>query len=479
MPALDQSVIVDLTGRLAKYLSQLGGYGEPTFLASGGSAAVFRVDSANGVRAFKACAPELLSGPSGPAERRRLEIQRRLIGHPCASLVQTYRVEEAEGTAFTEMEFVDWPELTQVLASVPDEAIIPLFTQLVDAVKFLGSNNIVHRDIKPENIKVSPDFAKLKLLDLGVAREVEVTDAGEAAVTDHGKLRPFLATAQYSSPEYLFRLDEPSARLWKGLNLYQLGAVLHDLVMKEPLFQHEMSLGNRWLVARAVLTKTPTFADTNPARLSHLKALAGRCLVKDLDARLQLVGWEDFVLEGAKDPVAALRGRLAKGRVSVGGQVKAAAASRLEFDRMEFTRRFVQRIRAELLPICGTNLPLTVTPSAPGEAPHAKFVFTADKQVLLECVVHFAWQEQLYERTAHVSLQARIFCTGRDEIPTEASSRLVGTAVISEDEAESATILTSAIAEVLGNGLDLIQGTGDIGALHGVDLQAAKAREQK
>lgn len=472
MPALDGKVVADLTGRLQGFLKDLGGYDEPEFLNSGGSAAVFKVKSAHGLRAFKAFNPEFLNGPGGAADRRRLDVQRRLIEHPCQSLVQTYRVEEAQGTAFMEMEFVPWPQLTKQLAAVPDEAIVPLFTQLVAAVKFLDENKIVHRDIKPENIHVSPDFASLKLLDLGVARELDIAEEGNAAITDHGNLRPFLATAQYSSPEYLFRLDEPSARLWLGLNFYQLGAVLHDLIMKEPLFQHEVGLGNRWLVAKAVLTKTPSFTDGNPGRLANLKALAARCLVKDLDARLRLVGWEDFILEGAKDPLTALRARLTKGRANPGGQSTAAAASRLQFDRAEFMRRFTEGVRAELLPSCGTSLPLTAKPSAPGEQPHTRFLLTVDKQVSIDCVVRFVWQEQLYERTANILLEARIVCTGHQEPTTPPNSRLIATATILQSEIESISATANAVASVAAAALDLVEGTTDLSALHAIDLQS-------
>ncbi|OQS35417.1 MULTISPECIES: protein kinase domain-containing protein [Chromobacterium] len=471
MPALDQKIVDDLFERLKTFLKSLGGYGEPKFLNSGGSAAVFEVECGMGLRAFKAFNPEFLNGPGGEAERRRLEIQRRLIGHHCPSLVQTYRVQEAEGTAFLEMEFVPWPQLTTQLASIPDESVIPLITQLVNAVKFLDENNIVHRDIKPENIHVSPDFANLKLLDLGVARELVILDGEEAAVTDHGNLRPFLATAQYSSPEYLFRLDEPSPKLWKGLNFYQLGAVLHDLIMKQALFQHEMGLGNRWLVAKAVLTKVPSFVDGNPERLAKLKALSARCLVKDLDTRVQLVGWEDFILEGAKDPLTDLRARLAKRCLNAGGQSNAAAASRLEFDRNEYVRRLIDRVRFELLPTCGTNLPLSVKPSVPGEPPHARFTLTIDKQLAINCVLHFAWQEQLYDRTANVLLEARILCNGYEEPAGSPNSNVVSVAVISENEVESAVNVANAIAHIVGIALDLIEATDDPTKLHGTDLQ--------
>lgn len=473
MPALEHKVISDLTERLSAYLKDLGGYGAPQYLTAGGSAAVFSVEGERGTRAFKAFSPELFNGPGGAADRRRLDVQRRLIGHACPSLVQTFRVEEANGTAFMEMEFVPWPQLTHLLPVLPDNAVSPLFTQLVAAVKFLDENNIVHRDIKPENIHVSPDFSSLKLLDLGVARDVEPPDGEDAAVTDHGNQRPFLATAQYSSPEYLFRLDEPSAKLWKGLNFYQLGAVLHDLIMKEPIFQHEMGLGNRWLVARAVLTKVPSFADADPARLAALKALAVRCLVKDLDTRLQLVGWEDFILEGAKDPLTSLRARLAKGKPNAGGQSNAAAASRLEFDRTEFLRRFTDRVRAELLPICGTDLPLAIKPSAPGDHPHTRYALAVDKQTTIECVVRFDWQEQLYARTAQLLISGRISCNGYDEPVIQPLMRLVATATISESEAEPAGIVASVIAELAAKALDQIEtAANEFGALHGVDLQA-------
>ena len=110
-----------------------------------------------------------------------------------------------------------------------------LIRHLVNAVRFLDSKEIVHRDIKPENILVNSSFDKLKLIDLGVAREMYGDgDAGDA--TDHGGKRPFIATAQYSSPEYLFRLEAPSPQLWSALTLYQLGGALHDMVMRRPLF---------------------------------------------------------------------------------------------------------------------------------------------------------------------------------------------------------------------------------------------------
>jgi len=92
--------------------------------------------------------PRFLEGESGPAERRRLELQRKLIGHACPYLIQVCSIEEAEGTAFVEMEFCSWPQLSARLSEIPDNEVASLICQLVTVVQFLEELNVVHRDIK-------------------------------------------------------------------------------------------------------------------------------------------------------------------------------------------------------------------------------------------------------------------------------------------------------------------------------------------
>jgi serine/threonine-protein kinase len=475
MPALEEATIKDLEARLCRHLERLGGYGKPKFVNAGGSAAVFGVQCEDQLRAIKVFSPELFGRPQGAAERRRLDVQRRLIGHPCKSLIQTYGAEEAEGTAFIEMEFIQWPQLKDTLARIPDDAVVPLITQLVDAVKYLESQNIVHRDIKPENIHVSEDFTKLKLLDLGVAREFELREQDLVAATDHGLARPFLATAQYSSPEYLFRLDEPTGRLWRGLNFYQIGAVLHDLIMKVPIFEHEIALGNRWLLAKAVLTQPPSFVDATPNRMRPLKALASRCLVKDLENRLRLVGWDDFILEGAKDPLIALRVRLAKGPVGGGRSASDSSMARLVFDREEFVKRFTHSVRSELIAICGTQLPLALQTSAPGEPPCVAFRLSVNKEMTIVCRVEFEWLEELYQRSAKVVLFAQLVRSSTASEPAAADAHLICIANIGDGEEDAVMSLSNEIAIVAEAALDLIEATEEVATLHGVDL--AKRRK--
>lgn len=470
MPALEQTIIADITNRLHKHIAKFIGYGEPKFLKAGGSAAVFRIDTPQGPKAWKVFNPAFLEGEFGDAERRRLDVQRRLINHSCPSLIQTFRVDEAEGTAFIEMEFNSGQELKDALDKVPDSEVGRLITQLVEAVRFLETKGIVHRDIKPENIHVSNNFKELKLLDLGVARDMEPGEAKDAGITDHGNLRPFLATAQYSSPEYLFRLDEPSIKLWKGLNIYQVGAVLHDLTMKKPLFQHEMSLGNRWLVARAVLTKTPSFTDVDVNRLSSFKALASRCLTKDLDARLQQVDWSDFNLDDSHDPIKTLQARLQKKPPQGGATAKAVAQSRLEYERNEYSRRLIDSVRAELNHTCGAKIPFSV-PKPSNENPHTiAFSFSLPDMLTLVSKLQLDWQSEIYERTANIWLISFLKCDQPVPHSLTFTKKLIVSGTISEVEDVTFQEITSALAGCVLNALNLSEAASQLNALHCKDI---------
>jgi eukaryotic-like serine/threonine-protein kinase len=349
MPDLSPETVARLETILRAWLGTRGTLLKK--LGVGGSAAVFLVSLGTEQRAIKVYDTAFFEGQSAAADKRRLNVQRSLIGHNCNSLVAVYNITEEMGTAFIEMEYLDWPPLSKMLGRVPASEVSSLINQLVDAVCFLEGKHIVHRDIKPENIHVSDNLQSLKLLDLGIARDMVATAEDESA-TDHGEQRPFISTAQYSSPEYLFRLDTPDETLWKGLNLYQVGAVLHDLIEGQPLFAAEKKLANRYAIARAVLQRQPQLSN-NTRALWDARALCLRCLAKDARLRLESVSWNDFRNLGrTSDPRAIVKARLASVR-----DVNHPKPP-IETVRMTACRSLVEPLRAELLSICGADAPL-------------------------------------------------------------------------------------------------------------------------
>lgn len=467
MPDLSQEKIQDIEERLDKYLNKLDGYSNPKFLASGGSAAVFRVDSSQGFRAFKVFDPSLIGAEDHSPDRRRLSLQARLINHSCPFLIQTYRVDLEFGTAFIEMEYIEWPQLKNSLSEIPDEKVVPLIGQLVDAVKFLEKLEIIHRDIKPENIHVSPEFDRLILLDLGVAREFEIENG--AASTDHENKRLFLATAQYSSPEYLFRLDAPSRQLWHGLNIYQVGAVLHDLIMKRPLFQDEIELANRWLVARAVLTKTPSFNDHNPGRLAQQKSLAARCLSKDINIRTATVSWDDFIFDSTENPLKRLRSAAIKSSTIAATAERDAFKAKLEFERTEFWIRVAERVRAEIQSACGPELPTKVKLPFASSA-DLEFKVIKNTQVCIESIVSLEWNTELYAHTATVLISSRIILLDQPNESTP-TRKVVCESAINENEDVLVANISSALANSIMAGVDLVAASQNLEDLHELDIQ--------
>lgn len=53
--------------------------------------------------------------------------------------------------------------------------VLYTFRDIIDAFRYLRSNNMVHRDVKPENILLHDGM--LKLADFGFAREVSKDDS--------------------------------------------------------------------------------------------------------------------------------------------------------------------------------------------------------------------------------------------------------------------------------------------------------------
>lgn len=258
---------------------------EPKYLSEGNSAAVFKLTSPSGDLALKIYDPAFFEEGNAAAEKTRVEAHARLQNHDCETLVEFDSAGLFEDTAYVAMEYLDQEDLAADLLAIPRDKITSIVSDVVKAALFLENCGLCHRDIKAENIISIKNYEKSKLLDLGVVRLIEEGGAG----TDEGGRLPFIGTTQYASPEYLFRLVEPDADMWRALTFYQIGALLHDLIMQKPLFSDEKKTGNRFRIAYAVANTRPTIDASDVPK--DLILLARDCLEKDMSRRLRLVTW--------------------------------------------------------------------------------------------------------------------------------------------------------------------------------------------
>ena len=255
-------------------------------IGRGNSASVFHLSDEQRSAALKIYHPRFFYGAQALVERRRVSDQMTLKGHQHPNLIDFLAAGQIEDTYYLLMEYFSWKSLDKHIERIDRSSIARIISQVARAAQYLEGRGFVHRDIKPQNILISDDHQNAKLLDLGVIRPISTERDGG---TDDGYALPFVATAQYSSPAYLFRDGPPTQNMWRALTFYQLGAVLHDLLMRAPLFANEVRTKNRYRVAAAVLLTDPLVRapDVPP----WLIGLARNCLVKDDDVRLRRVNW--------------------------------------------------------------------------------------------------------------------------------------------------------------------------------------------
>lgn len=318
-------------------LDSSGRYRFARTCGAGNSASVFEIHSANGPFALKVYDPRFFLGENAVVEKRRIEDQLTLRGHDHPNLIKLFDAGIILDSYFLLMEFLPWRPLNETLNAIAPDQIWNLIEGIASAARFLEEKGFVHRDIKPANIMASEDRLQVKLLDLGVLRSISHFEAGG---TDQGPKKPFVATAQYSSPEYLFRIAEASPELWRGLTYYQLGGVLHDLIMQKPLFEEEVNAGNKYHLAYAVLKKTPVISNQNVD--ARLIALARNSLHKDLKQRLERVGWDQFNRPGTGF-LSDARKRLRLGDT----KVFASRAGDQEIDRLRLNATKIAQIIAD------------------------------------------------------------------------------------------------------------------------------------
>ena len=351
-------------------------------LGEGGTASVFEVTSPDGPRALKVYNEKFSSGARGEIEIERIKQQIDIGPHDCPSLVQVYHGGEFSGRLCLLMSRAPGSELEKHLKDVPRSSIREIMNQVARACLFLQKMDLCHRDVKAANIYTTPDFAKSTLLDVSVTRKLhDPVGLG----TDHGDQLPVLATARYSPPEYLFRLIDPGADLWHALTVYQLGALLHDLIMRTPLFQaeYEQCKDNRYRFAWFVATKIPAIIATDVD--GDLKFLARRALNKDWKRRSELK-IEDFLNDPARSTLALqVVGFGRRGDTPPGGGLAAMharldrVADKLDEHLAKYFREQGVTTRHEVRPgshgDASRSVELTWTNSATGRSETIRFQF--------------------------------------------------------------------------------------------------------
>lgn len=144
--------------------------------------------------------------------------------------------------------------------------------EVILAMDYLHKNDILYRDLKPENILVCED-GHIKMADFGLAKE---------GVSDKKKAKSFCGSPAYLPPEML-----GTRGVGKAADVYQLGAVLYELLVGLPPYYTE-NIKKLYENIRGANLQIPNYL--SPQAKNLLKKL----LHKDPKQRLGVKNKEDI-----------------------------------------------------------------------------------------------------------------------------------------------------------------------------------------
>ena len=151
--------------------------------------------------------------------KNEIDIMRK-ISHP--NIVNIYDIYEDSKKYYIVMEICEGGELFEAISeqgAFGEDDCLNIMKQVLTAVNYLHSKNIMHRDIKPENIM----FTK-KINKKTKKFEIKLIDFGTAKVFTKGKKETkFIGTSYYIAPEVLKESYDQKCDVWScGVIMYIL-----------------------------------------------------------------------------------------------------------------------------------------------------------------------------------------------------------------------------------------------------------------
>jgi serine/threonine protein kinase len=195
-------------------------------IGQGGMGAVYKARQTKLDRlvALKVLPPEWGRDPAFAERFSREARTLARLNHP--HIVAVHDFGEAGGLYYLVMEFVDGPNLRQVLQAgrlTPEQAL-GLVPQLCEALQYAHEEEVVHRDIKPENILLDCR-GRVKVADFGLAK---LLNRPRAEFTLTGS-RQVMGTLDYMAPE---QRNSPLA-IDHRADIYSLGVVFYEMLTGE------------------------------------------------------------------------------------------------------------------------------------------------------------------------------------------------------------------------------------------------------
>ncbi|MHC4249923.1 MAG: protein kinase domain-containing protein [Planctomycetota bacterium] len=204
---------------------KLGGYRIIEQIGIGGMAEVYRAEQ---VSSGRIAAMKTLLDPQNASEHERARFVQEAkasarLEHP--NLVRIFDAGEESGIPYILMEYIEGEDLADILdrrGRLDVGTSLDIVLDITAALAYAHSHGVIHRDVKPGNIIIDRVWGRARLLDLGVAKVHDLSEASRLTQRDMG-----IGTLEYAAPEQIQSARDVDARA----DIYSLGATLYRMVV--------------------------------------------------------------------------------------------------------------------------------------------------------------------------------------------------------------------------------------------------------
>ena len=268
-------------------------------LARGGMAAIFIAYQRTLKRqiAVKILPKSLLTPLAAELFQQEAE-SAAILSHP--NIVTIYEVGEVEGFLFITMQLVKGRSLFDYITMarkhvLPSKRILPLkatikiITDVLDALDYAHSQDIIHRDIKPANILIEAHTKRPIVSDFGLATTTRGPEQDSSVIT---------GTPTYMAPEQI--LNDPSDG---RTDIYATGVMLFEmLVSRLPLPKYSTAmelLKMRLKLKERLFQKKPS--EMNPILTREMDDIIFKAIAHDPENRYTTCREFLEAIEGYRD----------------------------------------------------------------------------------------------------------------------------------------------------------------------------------
>lgn len=215
-------------------------------IGGGGGGTVWEADdTTRGRRVAVKILTHEADGSRESVERFRREGEKfGRLGRSHPNIVRIHAYGREQGFFYIVSEFVEGKHLYQLLmrdGPFPVDRALSVIRTIALAVGHAHEQQIIHRDLKPENVMIRDADGVVKVLDFGVAKDMN-------ASVDLTRQGTYLGTPAYSAPEQI--RGEP---IDHRADIFSMGVILYELLTGEQPFKGRKTIE----VLKATLQERP------------------------------------------------------------------------------------------------------------------------------------------------------------------------------------------------------------------------------